>query len=214
VPMVVIKVSVRWDVDERGRSFSKKSLLTSRGGGPRTRRDAARRDKQLSEANRVLSASHKSAELDKAGHRETSATRGGPVSKLAKGRETEPMLEAPVEHGCRRRRSGRHGRKTGGARNGFGDSRFRGAAMHQPMAAPAVANGRIPHGVKSVPKASEWSATKPRNRAVASSSVKRMIEATDDRGGAGRNPRSSPGAGKPLTWRRRIVGTASRQEVD
>lgn len=206
---------MRWVVDERGCSFSKKSFLTSRGGGPRTRRDAARRDEQLSEVSRVLPASHKSAELDEAGHRETSATHGGPVSELAKGRETEPMLEAPVEYVCRQRRSGRHDRKVGGAPNGSGVSRVRGAStMHQLLAASAVANCQIPHAVESVPKACERSATKPKNHAAASSSVKKMIEATDDRDGVGRSPRSSPRTGKPLTRRRRTVGTASQQEAD
>jgi len=190
-------------------------LMTLREGESRARHDTAWSDKQMSEVSRVLPASHKSAELDKAGHRETSATRGGPVSELAKGRETEPMPEAPVEHVCRQRRSGRHDRKIGGAPNWPGGCQFRGASTtHQLLAAPAVANGRIPHGVKSVPKASERSATKPKNRAVASSSMKKMIEAIDDRDGVGRNPRSSPRAGKPLAWRRRIVGAASRQEGD
>src|SRR6185437_12971871 len=109
----------------------------------------------------------------------------------------------------------RHDRKVGGEPNGLGGSRFRGAStMHQPGVTPALTSGRIPHGVESVPKASERSAAKPKNRADASLSKKEMIEATDDRDGVGRNPRSSPRAGKPPTWRRRIVGTASQQEVD
>jgi hypothetical protein len=61
------------------------------------------------------------------------------VSELAKGRETEPMFEAPVEHVCRQRRSGRHNRKIGGAPNGSGFGRVRGASMmHQPLTAPSL----------------------------------------------------------------------------
>lgn len=163
----------------------------------------------------MLSANHKSAELDKAGHRETSATRGGPVSELDMGRATEPMVEAPVEHGRRQCRSGRRGREAGGALEGLGDSQAGVAFLRrQWTTAPAVVVDPNPHGVKSVPKAGERTETKPKNRSTASPSLKVMIEATDDRDGMGRSPRSSPRTGKPSTWRRGTVDTASKQEVD
>ena len=162
----------------------------------------------------MLSVRHKSAELGKAGHRENSATRRGPVSEFAMGRVTEPMVEAPVEDDCRRSRSGRHDRKIGGVANGLRGGQVEGASkMRQPVIASAVTAGRIPHGVELVPKASERTGTEPKNRTVAFS-FERMIEATDDRDGVGRNPRSSPRTGKPFTWRRGIVGTACKQEVD
>ena len=41
----------------------------------------------------------------------------------------------------------------------------------------------------------------------------RMIETADDRYDEGRSLRSSPRAGKPLTWRRKAVDTVSRQEA-
>ena len=41
-----------------------------------------------------------------------------------------------------------------------------------------------------------------------------MAEATGDRSAAGRSPRSSPRAGKPLTWRRGTVDRADMQEKD
>lgn len=41
----------------------------------------------------------------------------------------------------------------------------------------------------------------------------RMIETADDRRNEGRSLRSSPRAGKPLTWRREAVDTVSRQEA-
>jgi hypothetical protein len=40
-----------------------------------------------------------------------------------------------------------------------------------------------------------------------------MIETADDRRDEGRSLRSSPRAGKPLTWRRKAVDTVSRQEA-
>ena len=41
----------------------------------------------------------------------------------------------------------------------------------------------------------------------------RMIETADDRHDEGRSLRSSPRAGKPLTWRRKAVGAVSQQEA-
>lgn len=137
------------------------------------------------------------------------------MSELETGRETEPMVDTPVDNRCRRGRSGRYDRKVGGAMNGSEGSQVTGASMMRQRAiASAVIVGPIPHGAKLVPKTSERTETEPKNRAVASPSLKRTIEVTDDRDGAGRNPRSSPRTGKPFTWRRGIVGTAGRQEAD
>jgi hypothetical protein len=41
----------------------------------------------------------------------------------------------------------------------------------------------------------------------------RMIETADDRHDEGRSLHSSPGTGKPFTWRRKAVDAVSRQEA-
>lgn len=171
----------------------------------------------MGEASRVPSVSHKSAEPVTAGRRETSAIPRGLVRKSAKERATEPMAEASSDNAARQRGSGWVGVIAGEVPGRAGDSRPRGvrAIADQPLTKPAVVKGQISHGVKSAPTADQRSGTEPRNQPVTSSSFgEKMIEATDDRDGLGRSPRSSPRAGKPLTWRRRTVGTAGKQEVD
>lgn len=68
--------------------------MTLRGERPRTLRGTARGKKQTGEADRALSASHKSAEPVKAGRAGTSASVNGPACESARERETEPMAEA------------------------------------------------------------------------------------------------------------------------
>lgn len=84
----------------------------------------------------------------------------------------------------------------------------------QPPAQLAVAVGRNPHGVESVPKAGEGTSGELGNFAVFSrAGWREMIEATDYRRGRGRSLHSSRRAGKPSTSRRETVGEASRQEA-
>ena len=197
------------------------SFLISQGERPCAPCDATCGDEQAGEANRVLPASHKSAEPTKAGRTGTSDPVAGPASEPAMARETEPMADAPVDLSARQLGSGRVDLRcepqiggalvrgmnawTGGARR----------AAHQPRYELALYRGRIPHGVQSAPKAGERSVTEPKNLAFTSGSFRcRMAEATSDRDGEGRSLRSSPRTGKPSTWRREAVDTASRQEVD
>jgi hypothetical protein len=193
-----------------------KSLMTLRGGGPRARHATAWSGKQMREANRVLPASHKSAERVKAGNRTTSAVQGGPVSEPVRRRVIEPMFDASLERGCRQRGCGRHGLRDRGEPSFLGVRRLRGAQAiaRQLLVQSVVAKSPIPHGVKSVSKTGERSTTEPKNPAAASRPQDGMTEATRDRGGERRSPRSSPGTGKPFTWRRGTVDRACQQEVD
>jgi hypothetical protein len=196
------------------------SLLISQGERPCAPCDATCGDERMGEASRVLPGSHKSAEPIKAGRAGTSDPVSGPASELAMARETEPMVDAPVDVGTRQLGSGRVDLRcepriggalvrgmnawTGGAR----------CAARQPRYGFAWYRGRIPHGVESAPTAGERSVTEPKNLVITSGDFqRRMAEATSDRGDGGRSLRSSPRTGKPFTWRRKAVGTASRQEV-
>lgn len=168
----------------------------------------------------MLPGSHKSAEPVEAGRMGTSAPVIGPVRESAMERETEPMAEASSKHVPRQRGSGRDGRKAGGAlvpfeHGGTGGMR---TTAHQPSGEPAGLEGRNPHGVESAPVADQRLMTEPENPIPASGDpacrADQMTEATGDRVDRGRSLRSSPRAGKPSTWRREAVDTASQQGVD
>ena len=183
--------------------------------------DATRDDKHVGEANRVLTASHKSAEPTKAGQTGNSDPVAGPASELAMAKETEPMVDAPVDLNTRQLGSGRDDLRCepqiGGALVRGMDARTGGAqrAAHQPRYILALYRGQIPHGVESAPKAGKRSDTEPKNLVITSSVSKhRMAEATSDRDNEGRSLRSSPRTGTPSTWRRKAVSTVSRQEAD
>ena len=197
------------------------SFLISQGERPGTPYDATCGDERMGEANRVLPGSHKSAEPIKAGRTGTSDPVAGPASELAMARETEPMADAPVDLNTRqlgsRRVDLRCKPQIGGALVRSMDVWIEGVwlAARQPRHGLAWCRGRIPHGVKSAPKAGERSVAEPKNLIIASGTFgRRMAEATSDRDGEGRSLRSSLGTGKPSTWRREAVDTASRQEVD
>ncbi len=197
------------------------SFLISRDERPRAPCGATCGDKPMGEANRVLPGSHKSAEPIKAGRAGTSDPVRGPASEPAMARETEPMADASLRAETRQLGSRRVGLwcepQICGALARAMDTWAGGVrrAVRQPRYELARYRGRNPHGVKSAPKAGERSVTEPKNLAVASGTVgPRMAEATSDRDGEGRSLRSSPGTGKPSTWRRKAVDTASRQEVD
>jgi len=196
-----------------------KSLLISQGEKPCTPHDAICGDEQMGEASRVLSVRHKSAEPIKAGQTGTSDLVAGPASEPVMARETEPMVEASLPLNTRQLGSGRgHLRRKPpvcGALVCSMDVRTGGAqfAARQPRRGFAWRRGRIPHGVKSAPKAGERSVAEPKNLVIASGAFRRrMAEATSDRDDKGRSLRSSPGTGKPSTWRREAVDTASKQE--
>ena len=197
------------------------SFMISRGERPHTPYDATCGDEQMGEASRVLPGSHKSAEPIKAGRPGTSDPAVGPASEPAMARETEPMVDAPGEPRTRQLGSGRDDLwcepRIGGELVRAVCTRTRGAqpAARQLRYGLAWYRGQIPHGVESAPKAGERSVTEPKNLVVASGGFQhRMAEATSDRDDKRRSLRSSPGTGKPSTWRREAVDTASRQEVD
>lgn len=172
--------------------------------------------KRAGEADRVLPRGHKSAEPVKAGQGRTSDSAPGPASVSVMERETEPMADAPSRGASPMRKWTRRSKDLWSA-----GSLLRGANRgcpsdfgHQPSGKPARPEGQIPHGVKSAPKTDERSSTEPENLfPVSCLDEVRMIEATDDRGKEGRSLRSSPGTGKPSTWRRKAVGTECRQEA-
>jgi hypothetical protein len=197
------------------------SLLISQGERPCAPCDATCGDERMGEASRVLPGSRKSAEPIKAGQTGTSDPVLGPASELAMARVTEPMVDASSDTGTRQLGSGRVGLRceprTGGALVRAMSTRTGGAqrAARQPRYGLAWYRGPIPHGVESAPKAGERSVAEPKNLVTASGIFgARMAEATGDRDDGGRSLRSSPRTGKPLTWRRKAVDTASRQEAD
>jgi hypothetical protein len=169
----------------------------------------------------VLSVSHKSAEPIKAGHAGTSDPVAGPASEPAMARETEPMVDAPVDLNIRQLGCGRVELRcelwivgvlvramdtwTEGAQRAVRQSRY-GLARYR---------DRIPHGVKPAPKAGKRCDTEPNNHVITSGNSEcRMAEATGDRDDDGRSLRSSLRTAKPATWRRKAVDTASWQEAD
>ena len=169
----------------------------------------------------MISVNRKSAEPIKVGRTGTSDPVSGPASEPAMARETEPMADAPVEPRTRQLGSGRDDLwcepRIGGVLVRAMCTRAGGAqpAVRQLRYGLARYRGQIPHGVESAPKAGERSVTEPKNLVVASGGFQhRMAEATSDRDDKRRSLRSSPGTGKPSTWRREAVDTASRQEVD
>ena len=169
----------------------------------------------------MLSANRKSAEPIKAGHTGTSDPVGGPASELAMARETEPMADAPVDLNTRQLGSGRVDLRCepriGGVLVRAMDTWTEGAQrdVRQFRHGIALCRNQIPHGVKSAPKAGKRFNTEPKNLTITSGiSTCRMAEATSDRDDEGRSLRSSPGTGKPFTWRRKAVDTAGKQEAD
>ncbi len=169
----------------------------------------------------MLSVSHKSAEPIKAGHTGTSDPVGGPASELAMARETEPMADAPVDLNTRQLGSGRVELwckpRIGGVLARAMDTWTEGVqhAARQFRYVIAMYRDRIPHGVKSAPKAGKRFNTEPKNLVITSGNSEcRMAEATSDRGDEGRSLRSSSRTGEPFTWRRKAVNTAGKQEAD
>lgn len=210
---------MRQVVEER-RCFHRKSPLFSWGERPRWPCNAVRGDKRTGEVNRVLPGNHKLAEPVEVGRTGTSAPVSGPARESATERETEPMVEVPLEDVAHRRGSGWVDRKIGGVLASAGDAEA-GAGretVRQPLSEPAGLMGPNPHGIESAPTADERMMVEPENLAPASPNIllwkEEMTEATGDRDSKGRSLRSSPRARKPLTWRREAVGAASRQEVD
>jgi len=202
---------------KKGGIFIPKLSEISQGERPCAPCNAVCGDKRTGETDRVLPASRKSAEPVKAGWTGTSAPVTDPASESAMERATEPMVDAPVEDGACRRGSGQVGHKAGEAldrcaRWRSGDVRETG---HQPAGESVVPAGQSSHGVESAPTADERYLTEPKNPASAFARAAcrqvRMIEATGDRAGGGRSLHSSPRTGKPSTWRREAVDTASRQ---
>lgn len=169
----------------------------------------------------MLSVSHKSAEPIKAGQTGTSDPVAGLASELAMARETEPMVDAPGDLNIRQLGCGRNELRCepriGGVLVRAVDTRAEGEqrAAGQSRHMFALCRDQIPHGVQSAPRAGERIDTEPKNLIIASGNSEcRMAEATSDRDDEGRSLRSSPGTGKPSTWRREAVDTAGKQEAD
>jgi hypothetical protein len=208
---------VRQVIDEERRSFIIKLLVTLRGARPRTLRGAARRRKQMGEASRVLPARHKSAEPVKAGQEGTSDPSPGPASMSVMVRATEPMAEAPLRVTSPTRKWARRSKDLRSAGSLLRDANRRRPNHfgRQSLGKPARPKDQIPHGVESAPTTDERELTEPENPTPASQpDWVGMIEATDERENGGRSLRSSPGTGKPSTWRRKAVDIACKQEVD
>jgi hypothetical protein len=197
------------------------SYLISRSERPRTSCDATCDDEHVGEANRVLTASHRSAEPTKAGQTGTSDPVTGPASEPAMAKETELMVDAPVDLNTRQLGSGRDDLRCepqiGGVLTRGVNARAWDAqrTVHQSRYGFALYRDQIPHGVESALKAGERLDTEPKNLVITSgASERRMAEATSDRDNEGRSLRSSLRTGKPSTWRREAVDTASKQEAD
>jgi hypothetical protein len=168
------------------------------------------------EVSRASPASHKSAEPVKAGCEGDLRSRRDPVSVSVKESSCEPMMEASSEHGARQlggRRVGvmpvdRWTALTIAERGGRGS---RASTLGKVLRAPRV---KFHTGYSRLLKR-----TRECVRNLGTSSrppwrlAPRMIETADDRGDEGRNLRSSPRAGKPLAWRRKVVDAVSRQEA-
>ena len=200
--------------------------MISRGGGPRTLCDVTCGDKQMGEVKRVLAWRHKSAEPIEAERAGTSGPVSGLACEPAKVKETESMVDAPLEHGtCQlgsRRDNPLWKQGVGGVLVCTGDLQTGGlwSFAGRPMDIFALSLGPIPHGVKSAPKAGQRSYSEPKNLVMASLPVfAGMMEATHERCDEGRSLRSSPRTGKPFTRsilrirRREAVDTDCKQEV-
>jgi hypothetical protein len=126
------------------------------------------------------------------------------------------MSDASSDVIVHQRESGWTGRKAGGVLNDAWHATFGGVPIsaRQQSIKFAVIDCQNPHGVKSVSNTDKWSLIEPKNFIGAPHSTrKRVIEAIDDRSDEGQSPRSSPRAGKPLTWRRGTVNRDCKQEV-
>jgi hypothetical protein len=147
--------------------------------------------------------------LGEAGEEATFGASIRPASKPARDNESERMADASVEITHLRNP------KVGGAAFVAGGALAPscqlgvGEPTAQPTDEPVMSVGPIPHGVESDPTAGQGNSSEPENLMAAPFGV---TEATGDRRHEGRSLRSSPRTGKPSTWRREVVDTASKQE--
>jgi len=133
----------------------------------------------------------------------------GPASEPVMDNESERMAEASEE------RIHLANPELGGAADTAGGelvpSCHMGTGEHlaQQPGITEMPGSQTPHGVEFDPKTGKGKLSEPKNLVVA---PLRATEATSDRSSEGRSLRSSPRAGKPSTWRRVAVDTASTQE--
>ena len=139
--------------------------------------------------------------------------------RVREGKRCEPMQEASLEYGTRQCGGGRVSVKLVerwtalmiAERGECGRSGVRTSAFGEDLRAPKA---RIHTGYS---RFLIWTMECVRNLGTLSRPPRRptprMIETADDRRDEGRSLRSSPRAGKPLTWRREAVDTVSRQEA-
>jgi hypothetical protein len=147
--------------------------------------------------------------LGEAGEEATFGASIRPASEPVRDNESERMVDASLEMTHLR------DPKVGGAALVAGGALApscqlgAGEPTSQPTDESVMSVGPIPHGVESGPTAGQGNLSEPENLIAAPFGV---TEATGDRRDEGRSLRSSPRAGKPSTWRREAVDTASRQE--
>ena len=181
------------------------------GARPHASRAAARGDKQIGEVNRVPSMNHKSAEPINVGEAVTSDTPTRPASDPVMSSNANRRLKPRQSVHLCQRGSGQGSRKAEGEPACFSTMQARGEGntLRQPADTTAESVGPNPYGVKSGSTAGQGKSSEPGNPLDVSFG---MAEATGDHDQRGRSLHSSPRTGKPSTWRRQAVDTASTQE--
>jgi len=159
----------------------------------------------------VPSRSHTSAEPTNAGEDATSDAAIRPANEPVMGsHQTNRRVKPRHDQTTCQRGSGQDGLRAGGAPVPSSTLGTRGESKtRQPADGTALSAGRNPHGVESGPTTGKGKLSEPGNPAAASFG---MAEATGERDGGGRSSHSSQRTGKPSTWRRGAVQTASKQE--
>src|SRR6516165_707704 len=183
------------------------------GARPHASRAAARGEKQIGEVNRVPSRNHKLAEPINVGEAVTSDTPTRPASDPVMSSNANRRLKPrQTTHLCQRG-SGQGSRKAEGEPACFStmQARDKGESLGQPTDATAESAGPNPYGVKSGSTTGQGKPSEPGNPLDVSFG---MAKATGDHDQRGRSLHSSLRMGKPSTWRRQAVDTASRQEGD
>ena len=163
----------------------------------------------------MLPGGHKSAEPANAGREGPSDPENGPASQSAMERETEPMAEAPSGGSPPMRKWVGQSKDLWSA-----DARLMGGRQGRrespPSASGKACKARTPESTRGRVGSCSGRGRMGGTWEPARVSVPkaRTTEATGDRASWGRSPRSSPGTGKPSTWRRRAVDAICRQEMD
>jgi group II intron reverse transcriptase/maturase len=151
----------------------------------------------------------KMSRLSKDGEEVTSGALIRPASKLEMDNESERMVEASVDMIHLTNPEAGGAAVTAGGELVSSCHMETGEHIAQQSDVAVMSDCPIPHGVEFDPKTSKGNLLEPKNLTTTPSGV---AEATSERCSKGRSLRSSPRTGKPSTWRREAVDTASRQE--